>query len=44
MIIAFPPCTDLCVSGARHFAKKRADGTQQKSIEFFMKSILPFTA
>ena len=37
MIIAFPPCTDLCVSGARHFAKKRADGTQQKSIEFFMK-------
>ena len=22
MIIAFPPCTDLCVSGARHFAKK----------------------
>lgn len=37
MIIAFPPCTDLCVSGARHFEKKRADGTQQKSIEFFMK-------
>jgi site-specific DNA-cytosine methylase len=37
MIIAFPPCTDLCVSGARHFAKKIADGTQQKSIEFFMK-------
>ena len=22
MIIAFPPCTDLAVSGARHFAKK----------------------
>jgi len=37
MIIAFPPCTDLCVSGARHFEKKRADGTQQKSIDFFMK-------
>lgn len=37
MIIAFPPCTDLCVSGARHFKKKRADGTQQRSIEFFMK-------
>ena len=35
--IFFPPCTDLAVSGARHFAKKRADGTQQKSIEFFMK-------
>lgn len=35
MIIAFPPCTDLAVSGARHFARKRADGTQQKSIDFF---------
>ena len=22
MLIAFPPCTDLAVSGARHFAKK----------------------
>ena len=22
MIIAFPPCTDLAVSGARHFEKK----------------------
>ena len=37
MIIAFPPCTDLAVSGARHFAKKRADGRQQRSIEFFMR-------
>lgn len=37
MIIAFPPCTDLAVSGARHFARKRADGRQQRSIEFFMK-------
>ena len=37
MIIAFPPCTDLAVSGAAWFAKKRADGSQQKSIEFFMK-------
>jgi hypothetical protein len=37
MIIAFPPCTDLAVSGARHFAKKRADGRQQRSIDFFMK-------
>ena len=37
MIIAFPPCTDLAVSGSRHFAKKQADGTQQKSIDFFMK-------
>ena len=35
MIIAFPPCTDLAVSGARHFEKKREDGRQRKSIEFF---------
>ena len=39
MIIAFPPCTDLCVSGARHFAKKQADGRQQRSIDFFMKFV-----
>lgn len=37
MVIAFPPCTDLCVSGARHFAAKRADGRQQVSIDFFMQ-------
>lgn len=36
MIIAFPPCTDLCVSGAKHFARKRLDGSQARSIEFFM--------
>lgn len=36
MIIAFPPCTDLCVSGARHFAAKIADGRQQRSLDFFM--------
>lgn len=39
MMIAFPPCTDLASSGARHFARKRADGTQQKSIAFFMKFV-----
>jgi site-specific DNA-cytosine methylase len=37
MIIAFPPCTDLCVSGARWFKEKIADGRQQRSIEFFNK-------
>ena len=36
MMIAFPPCTDLAVSGARHFERKRADGIQQRSIKFFM--------
>jgi hypothetical protein len=37
MIIAFPPCTHLAVSGAKHFAAKRADGRQQQGIEFFRK-------
>ena len=36
MIIAFPPCTDLAVSGAAWFEKKRKDGRQQASIDFFM--------
>lgn len=36
MIIAFPPCTHLAVSGAKHFAKKIADGRQQEGIDFFM--------
>ena len=39
MMIAFPPCTDLTVSGARHFEKKRANGSQQRSIDFFMQFI-----
>lgn len=36
MVIAFPPCTDICTSGAKHFAAKRADGRQQAGIDFFM--------
>ena len=39
MIIAFPPCTDLAVSGARHFKSKREDGRQQRSIDFFMRFV-----
>ena len=35
MVIAFPPCTHLAVSGAKHFAAKRADGRQQEGIDFF---------
>lgn len=35
MIIAFPPCTHLAVSGAAWFEKKRADGRQKEGIEFF---------
>ena len=37
MIIAFPPCTDLTVAGAKYFEQKRNDGRQRKSIEFFCK-------
>lgn len=40
MIIAFPPCTHLAVSGARHFEKKRADGRQEEGIEFFCKFLV----
>ena len=36
MIIAFPPCTHLAVSGAAHFKKKREDGRQREAIKFFM--------
>lgn len=39
MMIAFPPCTHLAVSGARHFQQKRKDGRQQKGIEFFMQML-----
>jgi len=37
MIIAFPPCTHLAVSGACWFPKKREDGRQREAIEFFCK-------
>lgn len=37
LIIAHPPCTDLAVSGARWFRRKREDGSQQRSIDFFMQ-------
>lgn len=36
LIVAHPPCTHLAVSGARHFAAKRADGRQPPAIDFFM--------
>lgn len=39
LMIAHPPCTHLAVSGARHFAKKQADGRQQQGIDFFMRVI-----
>lgn len=36
MMIAFPPCTHLCVSGARWFDQKRKDGRQKQGVDFFM--------
>jgi hypothetical protein len=39
MMIAFPPCTHLAVSGARWFEEKRKDGRQQEGIDFFMRMI-----
>lgn len=40
MVLAFPPCTHLAVSGARWFEEKKRDGRQQMGIGFF----LAFTA
>jgi hypothetical protein len=39
MLIAFPPCTHLTVSGAMHFKEKIADGRQQQGRDFFMAMI-----
>lgn len=36
LLIAFPPCTDIAVSGARWFKEKIKDGRQQAAIDFFM--------
>ncbi len=36
IMIGFPPCTHLAVSGARWFPEKRKDGRQQEGIDFFM--------
>lgn len=35
MILTFPPCTHLAVSGAKHFAAKRESGVQQEAVDFF---------
>ena len=37
LMIAFPPCTNLAVSGARWFNEKKKDGRQRRSIEFFLR-------
>ena len=37
LVIAFPPCTDLAVSGARYFSNKIKDGRQLKAMNFFLE-------
>jgi hypothetical protein len=39
ILIAFPPCTHLAVSGARYFEIKRKDGRQKQGIDFFMAMV-----
>lgn len=36
LMIAHPPCTDLAVSGARHFPDKRLRGRQHAAASFFL--------
>ena len=38
-ILAACPCTDFSLSGARHFARKDADGTTANSIELVKKTM-----
>lgn len=37
LLLAFPPCTHLAVSGARWFEEKRRDGRQQAALEFVQR-------
>lgn len=37
LMIGHPPCTDLAVSGARHFAEKIADGRQGRALDFVQR-------
>ena len=39
LMIAFPDCSHLAVSGARWFPEKIKDGRQKKAIDFFMKLV-----
>jgi hypothetical protein len=34
LMVAHPPCTHLAVSGAAHFARKKASGVQDRALEF----------
>lgn len=37
LLIFHAPCTDICVSGAKHFGAKRMDGRQAVGVSFFME-------
>jgi site-specific DNA-cytosine methylase len=37
VMIAFPPCTHLAVSGSQWFEQKIKDGRQKEGIDFFLK-------
>jgi hypothetical protein len=39
LMIAFPPCTHLALSGSQWFEQKRKDGRQQEALEF-VKSLM----
>jgi hypothetical protein len=39
MMIAFPPCTHLALSGRAWFKQKKEDGRQQEGIDFFMRLV-----
>jgi hypothetical protein len=39
MLIAFPPCTHLALSGSQHWPQKQKDGRQQKAIDFFISLV-----
>ena len=40
LMIAFPPCTHLALSGSQWFEAKRKDGRQQDAIEFVRRLML----
>lgn len=39
LIICHPPCTDLAVSGARHFKQKIQDGRQARALAFVKRHL-----
>ena len=39
LAIFHPPCTHICVSGAKHFEAKKMDGRYYEAISFFMRIV-----